>query len=344
MGDPYYGHAKTCSYTTTNVLQVPDDSLFNIQSPQNTPQNVIDGNVNNLIWARYGVGEKWTYTLVNTNTELVCDLQFYGMDPAPGQDKFCQYAPAIAFATQTAPRECAAQNGVCSDVGYGAILASFVGVAPVKTQNINSGQANRIVSTSTGNFTCNAPFFGPDPAIGTLKTCYYQVIGAAAAVTTGEWYEVDSCDGSGCALSQNLTISTTKTDSTTSTSSWSETVTISMSAGFDIEGEQEKVTGSSATQFAGSSAFTSALAATKSISTSVTCQNTNSPETPQTSLTMYQFGTKTDATCVMDPSCSGTTQTSSHACVSNAPPGYTGPACAPGFFDKSDPLFKTCVQ
>ena len=171
FGDPSPGTDKFCDYSPNQAAPAQPPS------PTGTPISwtrcAAEGGVCSFIGTqqvRYGINGQ--YALHTATAPVACDNSTFG-DPAPGADKFCDYAPAAVVQPplpNPAPiswTRCAVEGGTCSFAG---------------TQQVRYG-ANGLFAmrTATASIDCTNQLFG-DPAPGLNKTC--EVSGNVSAPPT----------------------------------------------------------------------------------------------------------------------------------------------------------------
>ncbi len=313
-GDPSRGNDKTCAYITKNLFDIPDDSTFSKVADEGKSFSTATAG---LFWVRYGKNNTWAYTLIEGGDEdLKCDNGYFGFDPVKGTTKVCELGDAYTLSYGDMI-ECASENQTC-DLSVGnPVLAKY---------GTNRRFDFRFVHNGNNEFPCSNGYFGVDP-IHEKKRCYYQSITPVAVETVGKWTEVISCEGRNCPITHQIAVGTSKTNSWSTTTEWSITVTESMEAGISIEGVGAKVSSSISQSYAQSFGFTSAL--NQSLTETYTAQCDPSGEYNRRAL--YQFSTNTGESCIQNGTCQGSTFTAQYICVGDAPAGYLGPACLPGY-------------
>jgi len=324
-GDPSHGDDKACAFIRKNVFAVPDAADFNTVADEGETFT-IDGP--GPVWVRFGLDGRWIYTLAaGFQIETVpCSNDFFRMDPLHGANKICQIGGAYTLG-QGDLIECAVENQDCRPDVAGPVLLKY---------GAEDGYDYRFVHQKDNTIPCTNAYAGKDPRRGPHKRCYFQAVAPTGVETEGSWREVISCAGAGCSISHAIEVGTERSNSWTTTEEWSQTVTTSMEAGFEIEGVGAKVSTSVSDSYAQSSAFTKALSITETQTYTAECAS----DPKYDSRALYQFGTVTREDCLENGDCDGATFTAQYVCVGNAPPGYAGPACVPGYC--ADALCTTC--
>lgn len=313
-GDPSRGNNKACAYLTENLFAVPDDSTFSTVADEGQSFHT---NQTGLFWVRYGKNNTWAYTLIEGGGEdLKCDNGYFGFDPLRGTTKVCQLGGAYTVSGGDMA-ECATENRTCELNVGNPVLAKY---------GTNRRFDFRFVHNGENEIPCNNNYFGVDP-IHENKRCYYQSIKPVAVETVGKWTEVISCEGKDCPITHQIAVGTERSNSWTTTEEWGVTVTTSMEAGFAIEGVGAKVSSSIAESYSRSFAFTSALSHAVTETYTAQCD----PSGKYDRRALYQFSTNTDESCLQNGTCDGSTFTAQYICVGDAPAGYLGPACVPGY-------------
>jgi len=313
-GDPSKGNDKTCAYLTKNLFNVPDGSTFRKVADEGKSFSMETAG---LFWVRYGNNNTWAYTLIEGGDQVLnCDNGYFGFDPLRGTTKICELGGAYTL-SYGEMIECASENQTCELSVGNPVLAKY---------GINKGFSFRIVHNGNQKFPCNNNYFGVDP-IHENKRCHYQSIKPVAVETVGKWTEVISCEGRNCPITHQIAVGTSTTNTWSTSTEWSITVTESMEAGISIKGVGAKVSGSISQSYAQSFGFSSAL--NQSLTETYTAQCDPSGDYNRRAL--YQFSTNTGETCIQNGTCQGSTFTAQYICVGDAPSGYQGPACLPGY-------------
>ncbi len=333
-GDPSKGHDKSCAYTTSNLLAVPDDSTF--AAGVSEDHNLELTGSGKLHWVRYGAEGKWIYTLIASGEEQVlpCTNDYFGFDPDKGTTKSCQWGDYFTLADDT-PGEASLTN--CATEGQTCDLLASVPV--LMRYGTGTGYDWRFVHASDNQIKCDNTYFGIDPKKGDNKACAYQAMEPSTVSTIGSWQVVVTCVGAGCVISDSMSFGTEKTSTWSTSAEWSLTVTESVEEGLEIEGVGVKANESVSTGFALSAGYQSALSSSMTETKTVTCDVGGN----QNSRALYQFLTATEASCLENGNCTGQTFTSDYLCVNDPPANYPGPACIPGTCAPGDPLCLTCT-
>jgi hypothetical protein len=131
--------------------------------------------------ARYGVDSRWTEKAVSGTT--ACSNAFFG-DPAVGTGKSCYVPIGTLFVPAPPPPPPPPPAPTPAPVWTRAADegASFT-VPSASLLRFGNGTRWLQLTTSAGNVSCTAAFFGGDPAGGTTKQCDVQPAGADIAMT-----------------------------------------------------------------------------------------------------------------------------------------------------------------
>ncbi|WP_417205776.1 hypothetical protein [Antarctobacter sp.] len=314
-GDPSKGTDKECAFILENLFGVPEAESFSKVADEGKDFTNPNGEFR---WVRYGADGKWIYTLIegSDRQKLACTNSYFGFDPAKGTDKTCQMGGAYTLNDGDIV-ECATEGRDCQ-MNVGDVVMARYGAD--KRYDI------RFIHHTGNTYPCDNTFFGVDP-IHSNKRCYYQAQTPVSVNTVGRWQKVISCDGLNCPISHQISVGTERTNSWTTTQQWSVTVTESMEAGLTILGTGIKASASVAVGYAGSFAYTSALSKSVTQNYTATCD----PSGIYTTRALWQFSTGTGTSCLEAGTCDGATFTAEYLCVGDAPSGYKGPACIPGY-------------
>ncbi len=341
--DDYFGNPSskkkdnTCGYNTANPLNVPAESEFDAEHSW-TPGTDVSFSGTGMVWIRYGGDGGWIYSMAegdNYAQNTPCDEEYYGFNPMPnGGSPICEYAVYTDDEINLDddpehpnPRvDCASKGETCEIDVQGAVLAGY---------GDNERFDWRFLHYADDQFECDTDTFGVSPGSSTdkHKQCYYQKLStpANATLSNGSWVLLDSCTGQDCSVSHEIGYGTSRTSTWGTTAEWSVTVTQSVELGLEVTNLGVKADGSVSGTFANSISYQNALDVDYSVSDTVTCNDGSAQ-----SRGLWQFVTSTTTPCLDDSACAGTTNTYYYQCVSDAPTGYPGPACLPGYCVEDD--------
>lgn len=320
LGDPVFGTQKGCWFTKENILQVPTTG-YGLCS---TEGEACISKYANPRWVRYGVGNRWFYSIIGGLTQsgspvkrMCTNAEFgSGFDPAFGQHKVCQIGPIATFANiEKGFTDCATDGGICSTGTTEAVLARYGA-----TQSGVSAYTYRVIRN--GKIGCNASNtgFNQDPWPLVRKTCSIKPLYYPVNDTVGRWVAKVRCGGPQCSTSYDMTYGTTHTGTTATTEEWGVTVTASIEKSFKVGA---KVSSSVAVSYARSSTFQDAVTHSADQTISVTCDK----QGVENHRWLYQFETNTVTSCLQSGHCTGKTLTQDYWCAINPPADYKGPQC-----------------
>jgi len=299
--DPASGQAKTCSFTT-------DLSLPTAYSPCAYEGGTCDVGPD-PVWVRYGATGAW-YESVQSGI-VNCNTGSLGVDPASGQAKRCEVGTPLRLNSAGFKLEATGGSAFTLPPSMNPVLLRY-----------GTGGSWVYQLTDARSFTCSNATFNQDPAPGQAKQCEYSVLPGAISLAP-KWAKVGS-------YNQTFTfteeVGQTYSYSQTDTQEWSNTITVGMETGFDLEGTSTKVSSSVASTYAHSQSFQQDVSNTVLTSVSVQCGG----DGLSVPVTLYQFIVSGAASCLGAGTCSGDTRTRDFWCAVNPPPGYAGPQCMPG--------------
>lgn len=328
-GNPDDGGNTTneCWYRTDNIFLIPtDDDKWEDCTLDDDKMCTIDDDVTTIIWVRYGGDGNYIYSMAQGGNSFKCNKNnTFLINPNSGGDNTCQI-------TTEGPDT----------------LNDFVTVANEKS-TLDFGSTSNILLrfgadnswtyriASLDSIKCKSDIFNVNPDSSANEYCQAADI-FYATTTSGSWTQIAGCEGDCSDLSSSLTYGTTYTDTTTSSDTWGLTVTASMEAGIELDGESVTASDSISVAYSETDSFQESLASTEAVTTTATCPGGRKI----LELQLWQFSTDTTQNCLYTTTCSGTTDTQDYACVSNPPSGYAGPQCLPGYCASDDLLCQSC--
>jgi hypothetical protein len=326
VGDPDPGNNKTCWFTKTNPLDVPDKTTFSFIAKGDTG-NTFDVSPEGLYWVRYGTQGRWIYAIVRGGgVETVpCNEQYFGTDPYVNQHKTCELGAAF---TRNKNNDTFAQ--CASDVNKGPCQTSTIRPM-IASYGVDGSYLQRVILNTNGEYPCGNTQFGHDPKVNTHKFCYAMDFLPKAGTTIASWKLLQSCNSNkqDCGTATISTeISSTYDEKISTEKSWSLTVSESLEEKIILDdGTIDLKAGISTTI---KDAITDTFGHSKTESRTIQ-QACGSPADPTSSIYVYQFETTTPAICLQDSSCSLQTQTQSIYCeeVKTGHEAKT-PKCLPG--------------
>ncbi len=348
-GDANYGAAKKCAYTQQDLigLSTIEESAWG-QTCANQG-GYCENTSNNIWWMRYGIPAetnspaRWVYVPV-ANGKVQCSNNFVGVDPAYGRnDKSCwMLEQSTGFAENASPAVCANEPNDCT---FSDLELRAAQIRPLDSASVTNG---RTILVSAPNLQCDISSFKYDPASGQAKQCSSLPLRVKATNLVGRWNLIVSaqCPGgqSSCTVSESITTGTLRSDTGTNTNQESLSIQRTAEAGFTIDGASAKVSSTIAAQWVHTTSYATMLQQSMTNTRSISCNVDLASGTfaPTDSITMYQFTTSQDLSCIEDGSCSQTTNTIQVACGLNIEGQYI-PKCLPGYFDKTDTTLQSCT-
>lgn len=332
-GNPSDGQNKKCAYTTANLLKVAPEGSYIEVAKEGATFNLPD--TGKMHWIRYGSSNSWMYTVMSGDGEqtVACTNDYFNYNPLNGTDKVCQYSSSAYYtlSEDNTLTECATEGQNCTPQVGDVVLMRY------GTDNQFDW---RFLHSADSIYECNNETFGPNPVHET-KRCYWMAVAPSATSTFGVWSKIQSCQGQGCSISEQLSIGTSRTNTWSTTAEWTSTVTESMEESFEVLGAGGKVSEQVSMSFALSENFQTALSQSVTNTFTATCN----PDKHAKNRVLFQFQTNTTESCLETGKCTGATDTQDYACISNPPAGYGGPQCVPGYCREDDPLcLEPCAE
>lgn len=312
-GNPSDDDAKQCWYKEDTTV-IPNDQ-WNKCADQGGGCNT---GTNTPIWVKYGVGDKWLFTVQNRT--FTCDNNHFGWNPDDGPAKACFVGyPAIFPSEGPDWTSCATQGNTCDLVSMG-----FANSSMIIRYGVDDSW-NYKVAIQGDSFECNNENFG-NPDDGAKKSCGVTPYQGSALKSEGVWEVLLDCNGDGCASHVSLSSGTKWSTSVSNQQTWSVGVTESIEEGIGIPPETTKSSLSSSQEYANSTEYQTALTTSFDYTATIDCGEVNSDEYK----TIYQFITESTASCLTgDGGCNSKTHTTQYICYTGDVPLDGTPQCLP---------------